>query len=1307
MEGYLYQLDVSVWTALDLVLAKKVARYLVLEPASKEDLEADLTNAPGALVQEAELENYRLVVQCKLRNTGPWKHTELSALLAHGVRRKSAKERLADPHVRYLLITNADADGVARRLQVKNLGDWPKGGDIPTEMAEDLPSDASGRIAVLGVTDSEKIDSRTEKLLTERFRVPRPRVSECRHILRQDALLRMAGAGGGRWTREEIETVVSSCGGFAGDSATLEGFVPPTNWHELRRALGLRHAVIIAGTSGTGKTRAAKALIAELRNEIPGINVIQIAGGPEKINSDLHRPPVAFEIEDPWGRFRLEPRSIPWNDAISEILRTASPDRKFIITSRSDVLRESGPKSLSQRWFVHLEAENYGLQERFRLFENRRPGLPHELQHTVLRYQNEAIDQLTTPLEMQRYFDILADGRKEQENDWEYVKRCLTDAQQSSIESSILNNVRKREDWRWAGVIWGLFKANARQSFNVLPSIQTGLSKCSAEFEDGLEPYVHFLIAGRNLRQNGPVLTYHHPRVELGLEQALNERPQLASRTLRCLIETLISLDVGKSTDWGREGAARIVAATRSQEKLKLELIPATQGQLDDWVRGRLTSTGTAFEDDLRLAAGTGSAACLPAELSRWLLHTRSDEGSFLLDRWSPIPETQQWYDDVKNEPATRPICETFIRRLLPFHSGDFPDDFFKHIDRLCPNLAPAFRDAALSIVRYGYNSNAEPIAEGALQDIDGFLPVAQAAIAYVADLRKDDDGEWLAIANGEYDEEAASHAAESRGEADYTADAFLKAYAHALRKRDGWRALRDHPQAEGMLFPWFFAVSKDKTATDDELAALSQATSATHQEARLWGLACERWRTVFRPFLMSRLTDGTNDADARTEAARALVLHLPNEVPALFEMLLERGSIRCLLELASDLNATITSKEDQERIDAIIRVLKGTLPPAHWGALLAISGTGASQALDAACLGIIKDLDAGNNSRLKLAQARVLGAAGIDSTRLIAELLASSGDDSDSEIAIVTSAVDLAGGLGLWSIVEDGLSHRFADVRERALIVLAARSSGPLLPTLLALAQDKGSRVRRTLVGLMQSRRYGEHTDTLLVLAADTWTDLHHYYGEEARYPIARRAADILCESVQMDDQQASAMLEICRNTSDTSVARTLLAALVRNGSVESQQKVMSLALKTGAPPQHRLASEALFQEYRYVPAALAGQISDQQLLRRAASIAVPMALLVGACAESERVLKATQAVAADSTRRALLVPLWFATHDSREALSREIARMLPQAIYEALLIAVSDGPKLARNSLESLGDFRVTEQVVSSLAILFEPRT
>lgn len=60
--GYEYQIDVSVWLALDLVLANKLAQEIVLEPATEEDLEADLAeHEPSRVTSAVSLGNYRLM----------------------------------------------------------------------------------------------------------------------------------------------------------------------------------------------------------------------------------------------------------------------------------------------------------------------------------------------------------------------------------------------------------------------------------------------------------------------------------------------------------------------------------------------------------------------------------------------------------------------------------------------------------------------------------------------------------------------------------------------------------------------------------------------------------------------------------------------------------------------------------------------------------------------------------------------------------------------------------------------------------------------------------------------------------------------------------------------------------------------------------------------------------------------------------------------------------------------------------------------------------------------------------------------
>jgi hypothetical protein len=148
------------------VLAKKVAQQVVPEPASEEDPEADIADAPGALLEAIAIDNCRLVLQCKLRRTGPWKHGDLTCLLAHGKERKSACERLAEPDVRYLLMTSAYLAGVARQLRVATFGEWPLA-ELPPDMSKSLLADAGGRVAVLSAMDQEKVSARIATRVNE------------------------------------------------------------------------------------------------------------------------------------------------------------------------------------------------------------------------------------------------------------------------------------------------------------------------------------------------------------------------------------------------------------------------------------------------------------------------------------------------------------------------------------------------------------------------------------------------------------------------------------------------------------------------------------------------------------------------------------------------------------------------------------------------------------------------------------------------------------------------------------------------------------------------------------------------------------------------------------------------------------------------------------------------------------------------------------------------------------------------------------------------------------------------------------
>ena len=133
LDGFEYQLGVSMLVALRLMLITKSASRITLEPANEEDLEADLEPAtPGRVQPSANMaEGYKLVVQVKLRNSGPWSINNFKALLKHGTTRQPARYLLDDPDTRYLLITNADTTGKARNLLAHGLEEWPEDQVVP------------------------------------------------------------------------------------------------------------------------------------------------------------------------------------------------------------------------------------------------------------------------------------------------------------------------------------------------------------------------------------------------------------------------------------------------------------------------------------------------------------------------------------------------------------------------------------------------------------------------------------------------------------------------------------------------------------------------------------------------------------------------------------------------------------------------------------------------------------------------------------------------------------------------------------------------------------------------------------------------------------------------------------------------------------------------------------------------------------------------------------------------------------------------------------------------------------------------
>lgn len=1309
LDGYWYQLKVSVLFALELLANKQQTDQITLEPASEEDLETELNDEPGALTQGLTVKTKKLVVQCKLRNTGPWKIGQINSLLAHGKKRTPAKDMLKDADVHYLLVTSADLDGVARNLKVAGPNQWNRLKPMPKTLAKSLPSGSDGRVAVWHNLDLEKVEYRISRGLVERFRLPLGRIKPCVEELEKGALTRMKGARAGVWTRQEVIKVVEAHGGYDGVSKDLHQFVPPANWEELLDQLRTRNAIVLTGPSGTGKTTTAKALIATLRDESPSLSHIKIEGGPERLRDDKTTGPVIFEIEDPWGKYRTEPDSLPWNDAINEFLATASPDRMFVITSRSDVIEGARLKSLDDRFVSKLLAGHYRATDRGKLFDMRLKGLPRTEQISAFKYRSSVVKNLVLPLEVDRFFGGASLGPEEGENEATFMNRCIDSARNQSIESSLCLAVKSQEMWEAAAVLWALLRARKKISFNTLEEIEYDLCAELPKLEDKLSAFSSFLVAGGNFRQDKTTFSCSHPRVEAGLEQSMLERSRAASRALNTLLGILVGLDEHNDTDWGVETAAKIIAASRAVDGLRIKVSERTQSSIDDWLTWRVTSLDDSFGDDLTIAAKAGSKNCAVAELARWLEESPIDKQWFNMTSWKEPKKSDDWYVWVSGEPHTHAICDAFITRIVPFRNGSFRGKFHAAIGKLSSNLTPSFLRALQKVIGHGYNPNADVLIDGALVDLEAFAQVFTEAAQFCEQQRADQNRDkLLPLFNRDYDDEAIDYYWENMGEDGHTASEILRTYIQELRERDEWALLEAHPHIRGFIWEWLHLAQKsDHPPCTAEFLALHELTKNGRYESDFWELLKKHYDPALESLLQARLITGSENDDARVSASRTALSHALSLIEGAFSASSDLKPQR-LLELALDVQTCWGDENGDGEVSSLdFRKLTSELGQTKKDAISALLEHN-SVGISAPCKELLKSIPEDTHHSLNLAVSRILMGCGHNVAGRLKHIISATLDVDEGNIDIVTRAMQLAATNADNSLVVLGLQHDFAKVRLEAMNAVFTSSTNALPSCLLEAHRDPSSLVRRRLAEMLAEKQDSAHIPTLIKLSYDSWTPDHHqHYGENVSFPIAESAIELLREQPSLSDDVYKELVKSLRATKNYDVRLQLLRTMARHGTAVRQAKLVKIAIGEGRPTLQALVARALFIESDSFESGNLDLIDDNVLASVDPDACIWLCMLTAVVATEDRLMQAAKALATNPDRQVFVSLILLTNPEHRtEVQYNALAGFLPADAVARLETMAETECSEDLTFLDALGEVKSVERIKSAFRIWFKKK-
>ena len=1263
LAGYEYQMDVSAWLALDLMLGSKLTQEILLEPSSQEDLEADLEeNEPGRITNMVGWGNYTLIVQSKLRRGKAWTVSDVRSLLNHGgPNRQSASHRLSKSDVRYLLVTSAGLNDGTQKLQVRRAGEWPNPNEMPWTIKKSVPAGSAGRVAIIGNLDEEYLETKIRLLLTDSFRVPKAKWKACRDALHGEARIRMLRGGSGRWSRADLEHVIREHEGYLASSPELERYVYPSIWGKLRKAMRTDYAALIVGQSGTGKTMATRKLYEVLRSEIPGLSRVPITRGPSELFNDQTETPVLYDIEDPWGRFDFDRSSRPWNDQLAKCFREARHDRLVIATTRRDVAQSAGALKTVEPWIVRLDVEHYGEDERRELYRSRISVLRRKLQLIAQRAMRDVLEQLGTPLEIQKFFDALSTVDEQMlSNPRRVILHAIDRAHHDSIEQTVINQVRERDDIRAAIVLWGLLKTTDKLSLGMLRILEGELADKDDHLSEGVMPLVQFFVAARNFRQNEDVISYYHPRVEAGLEQIIDGSAVPARRTLRLLVERL-SLSDSLGQDWGVRSATRLVAALDQKPNVQVAVSQEVAQNIDRWIEKALTEEETNFEENLRVSALAGSLSCNVAETARYLLNQPDTSFGGLLE-WGLLDRDETWYARIRTDEATHSVIQRYLVDVLPNTDIRFPKSFAADVSRLIPRASKHFLEAAKRAVHFGVFSCADAIADGALQDLDGFEEIVDIAVEVLSpsDERRQEAKEvHLAIINREHSEEYAQFLAEN--DDGYTADGFLQDYVTALRRKRGWQSIVRHRHSGRLIPYWLKDLEREAehgVVEAEELSAAFSKCTGSRLEESFWNVLSKAWHPAYLVPLVERIGKGHVERCIRQSALKCLMYCEPNEIGRIGAKLLTERRCASLVDIALDLAywAKYRGPEEQRVWKAAVSARAG-LPPCvrelSEASSEMLQGREPSLSLEA------RDL---------LAEARD-GSVDVRRLRVVAKKCTALEVEEDvrwllehsEEVDICCDAIEAAICRGMTDQLNATLKHKFAAVSARALLALAECESAPLPDRYLAMVSIKGSPLRKALVELLDAKPHPDHLPTLLELAKDTWSRNSRQYGEEDDFPIARAAVLAIAKVEPVPTEVKRALYSIAMETSDQDLRTSTFALLARTRNPKIQAHLLELAIERGRPIIARAAVMALLQAGDDVTLEVAGRIEAVYLATRPPVIAVRLALLLAGRAEIKDVCVAAESLAANRERRVLLLLMVWLLKDRDLRAARMVADLLP----------------------------------------------
>lgn len=1140
-QGYDYQKLVTVWVALKLMFGPGASTdRITIEPASHDDVKADLDVPPDAAEANLIAATDELHVQIKFKSAGSWSPKDFAGVVndkpAKGAKGPKPRARakalmLANAKRRYVFITNSSVNGTLASGRV----DSPQKPSDPMFTPANLnlkpEQDLAGRFALIEGMTLDATRQKIDQIFTGTLHVPSQGLDGCVDRLKrtvEDRFLAVRGP----LHRSDVEKIAEALGGLPHANPQLAFYVAPANFGRADALLAELGAVLLIGPSGYGKSLTADRLVYDRRQADPPYKIVRREDGLGAIEEAFAAPGrVLFHLEDPWGQSGLKKGDAEeWSRRISALIVQKVPDKLFVITSRSEIYRAALSASPAPLWSsraVTIDDNAYDDDARRAILHGRLTGQGTWRQDLAQQHEKWLLRNLKSPFELISFArELIAVVKPLEAKVDVLVDRALSDSRLQVVRDQIGAYGDRGE--RGAAVLWALLRFSRALPPKSLADLRREVDK-EGKVDIGLDDLAAHL-AQTQLTKDGDGAYAAHAKVIEAMEAIARDQFRGTEDALNASARAALRL-AAKDPTWVSV-AERLVTGARSLEDAGVELGEVVVEAFDKILIDELAAAvgkPSAFRTAWRNADRRLSPRQPIGRLVNWLQHgAPKAKGGFAEFGWRPPTVSQADREALLAADPKLRILKGFIAHQLPWTHTDYD------ADKLTAWLTPFRVDFTKAFLAAGevvaqaaeYVMCGDAIADCALAGSDPPYEAIWSQIermhAIVDDvLAKSNEDRRLAW-QGELDFAHGLRIQERAEEQGPSAEHFTKGYIRARRRREGHGWIAGHPRQDIVLPLWADVMKSNlPKVTPTELDAFFAAAGDDDRlQAAGLSVIADRRLKFGRDRVSTALTTGGSTA---IDAAVRALSFLEGDDEGTSGRPSAQTILLALLPTLSPTRAVMLAPEivdlefGHRKVGLAQRVLTAAPPEAAAAVHLALSR--ALGADDKTLLNRFRELPPGQAETLVAEGPRNLtrllllisGAEHLD-IQALAEQWATSDDENDAQAAV--RALGALGTPEARAAIVNALTHAHFEVRRAALKALATSSNTTEKTAMLGRVVDRSAPVRQALAEVIGQQAWPEGLDVLVTLLDDRRNYCRHpehQRRDEPEYHVARAAAEAL----------------------------------------------------------------------------------------------------------------------------------------------------------------------------------------------------